>query len=459
MNLKEFNDFREKMNEKILKNGTLNTKRFFNLDGSVYKDGEIPTKYKEMMGLVASMVLRCEGCIAYHIKRCLEEGVTDKEFYEVFDIALIVGGSIVIPHLREAVAFLEEAKKEIKGEKMKTEIIKLDPLNIDESKLRIASEEIKKGHLVVFPTETVYGLGANGLNENAVKKIYKAKGRPSDNPLILHIDKLEKIREFAYISNEMLEKIKIFVPGPITFVLNKKNNVPDIVSANRPTVAVRIPAHPIANKLIEMSGVPIAAPSANLSGKPSPTIAEHVIEDMLGRVDIIIDGGDVNFGLESTVIDLTEKIPTLLRPGPITPEKLIEVFGKINIPDFIYGKGKVDIAKAPGMKYRHYAPDKKTILVEFSEKRIQKIKENIKQFKKPLLVLFEEDKKYFNEYDIIISGNKNDYYRIAVNLFSILRNADKTNNDVIIIEGVEDKGLGISIMNRLRKAASEIWGE
>lgn len=342
---------------------------------------------------------------------------------------------------------------------METKILKMNPFDIDFKKINIAAEIIKLGGLVVFPTETVYGLGANALNENAVKSIYKAKGRPSDNPLIMHFDKLEKIKDFVYISENLYEKIKVFIPGPITFVLKRKNIVPNIITANMDTVAVRIPIHPIANKLIEMSGVPIAAPSANLSGKPSPTIAEHVVEDMKGRVDIIIDGGNVDFGLESTVIDLTEDIPTILRPGPITPENLKEVFGEIKIPEFIYGKGKVDTAKAPGMKYRHYAPDKKTILVEYSENRIDIIKKIIKNYKNPLLVLFEEDKKYFNGYDIITSGNKNDYYKIAVNLFSILRTADKTNNDVIIIEGVKDKGLGISIMNRLRKASSEIWGE
>ncbi|WP_129410025.1 L-threonylcarbamoyladenylate synthase [Marinitoga lauensis] len=338
-----------------------------------------------------------------------------------------------------------------------TEIIKVNPFDIDLKKINIAAEKIKLGGLVVFPTETVYGLGANALNETAVKKIYAAKGRPSDNPLIMHLDRIEKIKDYTYIDDNIFEKIKVLTPGPITFVLKKKEIVPEIITANRDTVAIRVPAHPIAQKLIEMSGVPIAAPSANLSGRPSPTIAEHVIEDMFGRVDVIIDGGNVDFGLESTVIDLTEDIPTLLRPGPIIPEKLKEVFGYIKIPDFIYGKGKVDIAKAPGMKYRHYAPDKKTILVEYSKKRIEKIKEKINNYKNPLLVLFEEDKKYFREYDIITSGNKNDYYKIAVKLFAILRNADKTKNDVIIIEGVKDEGLGISIMNRLRKASSEIW--
>jgi L-threonylcarbamoyladenylate synthase len=342
---------------------------------------------------------------------------------------------------------------------METKILKINPFDVNLEKINIAADIIKLGGLVVFPTETVYGLGANALNENAVKKIYKAKGRPADNPLIMHFDKLEKIKDYVYITEELLEKINIFVPGPITFVLKRKSIVPNIITANMDTVAVRIPAHPIANKLIEMSGVPIAAPSANLSGKPSPTIAEHVVEDMKGRVDVIIDGGNVDFGLESTVIDLTEDIPTILRPGPITPENLKEVFGKIKIPDFVYGKGKVDTAKAPGMKYRHYAPDKKTILVEYSENRINIIKEKIKNYKNPLLVIFEEDKKFFNEYDIMISGSKDNYYKIAVNLFSILRDADKTDNDVIIIEGVLDKGLGISIMNRLRKASSEIWGE
>ncbi|APT76267.1 translation factor Sua5 [Marinitoga sp. 1137] len=340
---------------------------------------------------------------------------------------------------------------------MQTKILEIDPLNFQLEKIKEAAEYIKAGKLVVFPTETVYGLGANALDETAVKNIFIAKGRPSDNPLIAHFSDIKDILDFVEIDKNLFEKIKILTPGPITFVLKKKKNIPDIVTAGRDTVAVRIPAHPIARALIKESNTPIAAPSANLSGKPSPTDPQHVIEDLNGRVDLIINGGKVDFGLESTVIDLTEKIPTLLRPGPITPEKLREIFGKIEIPEFIYGKAKVDVARAPGMKYRHYAPDKKTILIEYSENRIEKIHQLAKNYKNPLIIAFKEDEKYFSEIDTLISGSIENYFEIATNLFAFLREADKTNNDVIIIEGVEDKGLGISIMNRLRKAATEIW--
>ncbi|NUU96032.1 translation factor Sua5 [Marinitoga sp. 1135] len=340
---------------------------------------------------------------------------------------------------------------------MQTKILEIDPLNFQLEKIKEAAEYIKAGKLVVFPTETVYGLGANALDETAVKNIFIAKGRPSDNPLIAHFSDIKDILDFVEIDKNLFEKIKILTPGPITFVLKKKKNIPDIVTAGRNTVAVRIPAHPIARALIKESNTPIAAPSANLSGKPSPTDPQHVIEDLNGRVDVIISGGKVDFGLESTVIDLTEKIPTLLRPGPITPEKLHEIFGKIEIPEFIYGKAKVDVARAPGMKYRHYAPDKKTILIEYSGNRIEKIHQLAKNYKNPLIITFKEDTKYFSNMDILVSGSIENYFEIATNLFGFLREADKTNNDVIIIEGVEDKGLGISIMNRLRKAATEIW--
>ncbi|BBE31403.1 translation factor Sua5 [Tepiditoga spiralis] len=333
-----------------------------------------------------------------------------------------------------------------------TKIFNIDSLNLNNDKLKEAGLALKNGKTVIFPTETVYGLGANGLDETAIKKIYKAKGRPSDNPLILHLSNVEDIKKYAYINEELLNKIKKITPGPITFVLIKKEIVPDIVTANRETVAIRIPAHPIARELIKNAGVPIAAPSANISGKPSLTRSKDVIEEMNNRVDYIITSDDPDFGLESTVIDLTKKNVVLLRPGPISPEKLKDIFGKIEVPDFIYGKKEADIAIAPGMKYRHYSPEKPVILVKDFSKDF---KNDIKNFKKPVFFILKENLKFIKndgfDYEII---DKN-YFEFAVKLFALLRKYDKT-HDAIIIESLKDEGIGIAIMNRLRKAASKI---
>lgn len=331
-----------------------------------------------------------------------------------------------------------------------TKIFNIDTFNIDLKIINEAAEALKNDETVIFPTETVYGLGANGLSVNAVEKIYQAKGRPSDNPLILHIAKLEDILKYTYFPYELFEKVESLVPGPITFVLKKKNVVPDIVTAGRDTVAIRIPAHPVANKIIEFSDLPIAAPSANLSGKPSPTYPDHVIEDMDGRVDYIISSGKLEFGIESTIINLTEKIPTLLRPGPISPEKIKEIFGDIKIPDFVYGKTDADIAIAPGMKYRHYAPESNVVIFNDLDINIDKYKEN-----SIFLILKSNEKlaksKKLN-YDII-STDEN-HYEFAINLFYMLRKYDKKYKN-IMVQSIEDKGIGIAIMNRLRKAANK----
>ncbi|SDC22563.1 L-threonylcarbamoyladenylate synthase [Geotoga petraea] len=331
-----------------------------------------------------------------------------------------------------------------------TKIFNIDTFNIDLKIINEAAEALKNDETVIFPTETVYGLGANGLSVNAVEKIYQAKGRPSDNPLILHIAKLEDILKYTYFPYELFEKVESLVPGPITFVLKKKNVVPDIVTAGRDTVAIRIPAHPVANKIIEFSDLPIAAPSANLSGKPSPTYPDHVIEDMDGRVDYIISSGKLEFGIESTIINLTEKIPTLLRPGPISPEKIKEIFGDIKIPDFVYGKADADIAIAPGMKYRHYAPESNVVIFNDLDINIDKYKEN-----SIFLILKSNEKlaksKKLN-YDII-STDEN-HYEFAINLFYMLRKYDKKYKN-IMVQSIEDKGIGIAIMNRLRKAANK----
>ena len=338
-----------------------------------------------------------------------------------------------------------------------TKIVSLSKLDKDFSILDEICEEIKRDKTVVFPTETVYGLGANGLSENAVKKIYVAKGRPSDNPMILHVSKASDIEKYSYISYEKLELIEKFIPGPITFVLKKKNMIPDIVTAYRDTVAIRCPAHPIAKYLINQTGLPIAAPSANLSGRPSPTLPEHVIEDMNRKVDYIITAGSLNFGIESTVIDLTERIPVLLRPGPIPPKMLIEVFGDVKIPDFIYGKKEADVAIAPGMKYRHYPTKIPLILVELSDDILDRVLNVYHENKNNIILCDKKNYKFYQNnnvsYDVL--GSSDNYYEYAINLYEKLRKYENL-FDNIIVEGIKDEGIGIAVMNRLRKAASSI---
>lgn len=343
---------------------------------------------------------------------------------------------------------------------METIILEIDPLNIEEEKIREAAQAIKEDKTVVFPTETVYGLGANGLSENAVRKIFEAKGRPLDNPLILHVANIKSFLEFSYISYSLLEKIERLLPGPVTFVLRKKEAIPNIVTAGKNTVAIRMPAHPIALKLIEYAGVPIAAPSANISGKPSPTLSEHVIHDLKGKVDYIIIGGKVEFGVESTVIDLTQgKVPVLLRPGPIPPEKLKEIFGDIEIPKFVYGILEADYIKAPGMRYKHYSPNTPVILIEHDKKEnmVNKVIDEYQKYSNAIVLCLREHSLFYKEkninYDII--GSEDNYYEFAAKLFEMLRKYDEK-VEVMIVEGIEDKGIGIAVMNRLRKASEKI---
>ncbi len=331
-------------------------------------------------------------------------------------------------------------------------IIEVDPENPDVEKLKEAAEVIRNGGLVVFPTETVYGLGANAFDEKACKKIFIAKGRPQDNPLIVHISSMDMLKDVASeVPKNALKFIERLWPGPLTVILRKKKGVPDVVTANLETVAVRMPSHPVARKLIELSQVPIAAPSANLSGKPSPTRFEHVLEDMNGRADVLINGGETPFGIESTIIDFTKDPPVLLRPGPLTPEQLSEI-GKIAIHESAKGKISLERPPSPGMKYRHYAPEKPLILVENSEK----MKEVIESHPNCVIVCPKESVSKYRGKRVITMGSLENEYSIAHELFSTLRRADEEDGDVIIVEGFPEKGILFSVMNRLRKAASEV---
>ena len=322
---------------------------------------------------------------------------------------------------------------------------------LDGRKIRIAARLILEGKLVAFPTETVYGLGADALNENAVRRIFEAKGRPADNPLIVHIadfKDLEKLaREIPEEARLLAEK---FWPGPLTLVLPKREEVPAVTTGGLDTVAVRMPAHPIALALIRAS-TPIAAPSANISGKPSPTLAEHVVDDFYGKIEAIIDGGETKIGVESTVIDLSSERPTLLRPGGLPLEEIERVIGEVEIHPAVRGK-LVDVARSPGMKYKHYSPNAQVIVVEGKRDNVRrKINELITEYRgRGLRVGVMATEEYEADEFFHLGRTEGE---VARNLFKALRELDKRGVDVIIAEGVEERGLGFAVMNRLRKAA------
>ena len=337
-----------------------------------------------------------------------------------------------------------------------------DSENIDLKVIKEAADILKKGGLVAFPTETVYGLGANGLDSHACKKIYEAKGRPSDNPLILHIGarhQLERIVEEIPDEAELI--MDAFWPGPITIIFKKKDIVPDSVSGHFGTVAVRFPSNKIAQELINAADIPVAAPSANTSGKPSPTRASHVLYDMDGRIDMIIDGGAAKFGLESTIIDVSGDVPTILRPGAITLEMLEDVLGYVEIDPAIKGVQTKEAPKAPGMKYTHYSPNAKVILVRGkNDKVVEKInslaEESRKEGLKVGVMATDENMGRYNA-DIVLSlGSRKNEEEIGANLFKILRKFDFNEADIVYSESFSESGEGTAIMNRLKKAAGNV---
>ncbi|MCD6558308.1 MAG: threonylcarbamoyl-AMP synthase [Palaeococcus sp.] len=324
---------------------------------------------------------------------------------------------------------------------------------VDRRKIKVAARFIEEGKLVAFPTETVYGLGANALDRNAVLSIFSAKGRPADNPLIIHISDFEQIYALAEdVPKEAEILAKHFWPGPLTMVLPKRENVPKETTGGLESVAIRMPAHEIALSLIRESRLPIAAPSANMSGKPSPTLAEHVVDDFYGKIECIIDGGETKIGVESTVLDLTTWPPLLLRPGGLPLEKIEEVIGEVQIHPAVRGK-EVDLAKAPGMKYKHYSPNAEVIIVEGKKERVkERMKELVNEFKERGIKVGVMATGEFYEADECFNLGESEE-EIAKNMFRALRELDKRGVDVILAEGVEEKGLGLAIMNRLRKAA------
>lgn len=342
---------------------------------------------------------------------------------------------------------------------MDTQILKIDEENIEQALIDKAGDVIRKGGLVAFPTETVYGLGGDALNSDSSRKIYAAKGRPSDNPLIVHVAEFDALSKITDSIPESAKKLADrFWPGPLTIILKKSDAVPVETTGGLDTVAIRMPVHKTALAFIKAAGGYVAAPSANLSGKPSPTCAKYVIQDMDGRIDAIIDGGDVEIGLESTIVDLTSDIPVLLRPGYITVDDLKEVLGQVDIDKTILDGDCKDKPKAPGMKYKHYAPKGDLSIVSGDAKNVvEKINAMCKEAgtngKKTGIIATDENMAGYRADSIKSIGKKDDEATIAHRLYTILREFDDEDVEVIYSESFSTNGVGQAIMNRLLKAA------
>ena len=342
---------------------------------------------------------------------------------------------------------------------MKTDIIKINPQAIDFDAIARAGEILKKGGLVAFPTETVYGLGGDATNPEASHKIYSAKGRPSDNPLIVHITNMKALEEMVEeVPQTAYALAERFWPGPLTMIFRKNDRIPYETTGGMDTVAVRMPSDPIAQALIDASTGYIAAPSANTSGRPSPTQAEHVAQDLSGKIDMIIDGGPVNIGLESTIVDLTEDVPMILRPGYITLEMLREVLGEVRVDPGLIAADSERKPKAPGMKYRHYAPKADLKVVEGKTdavvQTINRLCEELVEKKKQVgIIATEETKEHYRQGIVISIGARDDEEAIARHLYGILRQFDVLGVDAIFSESFAAAGMGQAIMNRLLKAA------
>lgn len=343
---------------------------------------------------------------------------------------------------------------------MQTLLKRIDLNNIDMNIIDEASLILKEGNLVAFPTETVYGLGANALDADASKKIYEAKGRPSDNPLIVHVaDREQMIPLVKEIPKKAELLMDAFWPGPMTLIFNKSSIVPYGTTGGLDTVAIRMPNHKIALKLIEYSGIPIAAPSANTSGRPSPTTAKHVMDDMKGRISMVIDGGEVGIGIESTIVDVTDDIPMILRPGYITKTMLEDVVGTVTIDKAILGPLTSDAhPKAPGMKYKHYAPKADFRMFEGDTSKVAEhinaiAKEYLDKGLKVGIIASNETKNRYLYGDVVSVGSRSDEITISQNLYKVLRDFDDKKVDYILGETFENEELGQAIMNRLLKAA------
>ena len=334
------------------------------------------------------------------------------------------------------------------------------PAAVQDQELLEAAQIIRDGGLVAFPTETVYGLGANALDEKAAKKIYEAKGRPSDNPLIAHISCYEELEPLVTGIPQAGGKLaRRYWPGPLTMVFPKSPAVPYGTTGGLDTVAVRMPSDPVASRLIALAGVPVAAPSANLSGRPSPTTARHVWQDMNGRINMILDGGPVGIGLESTIVDVSGPVPVLLRPGAITLEMLRDTVGKVEVDPAIQGPPAEGLRpKAPGMKYRHYAPRGELTLEEGESRAVvsairRLVEEGLAEGRKVAVICTEETRDQYSGGILRCVGTRTRQETIAHNLFAVLRELDDLGAEIIYSESFSQDHLGRAVMNRLMKAA------
>ncbi|MGB9675567.1 MAG: L-threonylcarbamoyladenylate synthase [Candidatus Bathyarchaeales archaeon] len=343
----------------------------------------------------------------------------------------------------------------------KTLVLKVNSKKPELGEIRIAADIIKKGGLVAFPTETVYGLGADALNPKAVLTLFEAKKRPLDNPPIVHVGKIEEVYRLAkHVPQKAKTLMERFWPGPLTLIFECSEMVPSVTVAGLDTIAIRMPRHNVALALLRESNCPIAAPSANLAGKPSPTSAEHVLEDLDGRIDAVLDAGPTNIGVESTVLDLTSSPPQILRPGGTPYEDLKRVLGTVEIHPVAIADKEVQVEKvrSPGLKHKHYAPKAEVVVVEGEvQAMVKKAKELAEQYAQKGLkvgvLATDETSANYEGYVVKSLGSRGDLATIAKNLFRLLREFDVEEVDVIIAEGVPLQGLGLAVMNRLRKAA------
>ena len=340
---------------------------------------------------------------------------------------------------------------------MKTEIFKITDPAAAKDKLDRAASILKEGGLVVFPTETVYGIGGDGTSATAASAIYAAKGRPSDNPLIIHIAAPEDAEQYAVTSDTYYKLAAQFMPGPLTVILPKKDIIPDTVTGGLDTVAIRCPSHPVANALIKAAGVPIAAPSANTSGKPSPTLAAHVIEDLDGKVDVIIDGGECEVGLESTIIALHGEDGVLLRPGAITYDALCCVCRSVTMaPAVTASLAKGERVLSPGMKYKHYAPTASLVLLNGEENAVLRFMQGEAKSQSVGIICYDEELTAFGTAATVFSiGKKDDLSAQAHRLFAVLRQLnDYPELETVYAHLPEKQGLGLALYNRLIRAAA-----